>query len=82
MISMVTQSDKRSARWWLVGLLLTIGLPGHAADGYPYPGIISTQTDHDFDVLWQRLDAAIKANEMLVVSRASASRAAKTRGID
>ena len=52
-----------------------------ADQDYPYRGIISQATPHDFDTLWERLSAAIKANDMLLVSRASASRGAKGRGI-
>lgn len=71
-----------AGRIWLGALLLTITLCCHAAEDYPYPDVISLATPHSFDTLWERLSSAVKAHDMLLVSRASASRAAKGRGID
>lgn len=48
---------------------------------YSYPGVVEIATPHDFDTLWDRLEAAIEANDMLLVARASASRGAAGRGV-
>ena len=44
--------------------------------------MVEIDTQYDFDTLWQRLEGAIEANEMLLVTRASASRGAAGRGIE
>ena len=68
------------AAFALAGAALTIG-SAHA-DEYPYEGVVEIDTQYDFDTLWQRLEGAIEANEMLLVTRASASRGAAGRGIE
>ena len=64
----------------LAGAALTTG--SAQADEYPYEGVVQIDTQYDFDTLWQRLEGAIEANEMLLVTRASASRGAAGRGIE
>ncbi|MCB9947405.1 MAG: DUF302 domain-containing protein [Rhodospirillaceae bacterium] len=48
----------------------------------PYEDMIVIPTEHDFDTLWDRMEAAVTGHEMLLVGRASASRGAAGRGID
>ncbi len=57
--------------------------PGSAIDaaGSPSDAERGSETPHAFDALVKRLDAAIKANEMFAVTRASASAGASRRGI-
>ena len=67
----------------LLGGLLAVfaaGAPARALD-FPYGGVNVTATPHPFGVLVERLDAAVKANGMFVVTRASASAGAQRRGI-
>lgn len=52
-----------------------------AANDAPYPGTIVVATKQSFDQLWTSLEAAIKANNMGIVGRASASRGAAGRGV-
>jgi uncharacterized protein (DUF302 family) len=63
--------------------LSAIGLisPGNAANPAPYPGTHTVRTGLGFKALWDKLEAAVKANGMFVVTRASASRGAAGRGI-
>ena len=58
------------------------GGPALAQEGYPYEGVIEIDSPHDFDTLWDRLDAAVKDAGMLLLFKASASRGAAGRGID
>ncbi len=66
----------------LGGLLagFAAGAPARALD-FPYGGVNVTATPHPFGVLVERLDAAVKANGMFVVTRASASAGAQRRGV-
>ena len=52
-----------------------------ADNGYPFPGTQVITTKHDFKTMWDRLEAAIKANKMGLVTRASASFGAANRGV-
>jgi uncharacterized protein (DUF302 family) len=52
------------------------------ASDFPYPGMRVVATPHGFGDLVKRLDAAIEANGMFAVTRASASVGAKRRGVD
>ena len=71
----------------VLAMALVIGLAGprgavaQPAD-YPYEGIIEIDTPHDFDTLWERLEAAVGDNEMGLLYQASASRGAANRGVD
>ena len=68
------------AAFALAGAALTTG--SAYADEYPDEGVVEIDTQYDFDTLWQRLEGAIEATEMLLVTRASASRGAAGRGIE
>ncbi len=59
------------------------GAPARALDAgdFPYGGANVMATPHPFGVLVERLNAAIKANGMFVVTRASASAGAQRLGI-
>jgi uncharacterized protein (DUF302 family) len=52
----------------------------HAGRAAP-PGFTSFETPHDFQTLVERAEAAVKANAMFVVTRASASKGAASRGL-
>jgi uncharacterized protein (DUF302 family) len=74
-------------RTLLIALLIaagTIAAPVWAleAGDFPYPGMRVVATPHGFAALVKRLDAAIEANGMFAVTRASASVGAKRRGVD
>jgi uncharacterized protein (DUF302 family) len=65
---------------WLVVfivLILTAAAPGRADKTTPYPGTIVTTTNHSYSALIKRLDNAVEANKMGLVSRASATLGAK-----
>ena len=70
---------KTTAAILLGGLLAAFaaGAPARV----PYGGVNVLATPHPFGVLVERLDAAVKANGMFVVTRASASAGAQRRGI-
>ena len=53
-----------------------------AKNDTPYPGTNAIATKKSFDQLWASLEAAIKANNMGIVARASASRGAAGRGVN
>ena len=67
----------------LLALLASaMALPATAqAPGHPHPGTTTFATGHDFETLRQRLEAAVQANGMAVVTRASASAGAAARGV-
>lgn len=48
---------------------------------WPYPGMTVVQTEFGYEELLQRLREAVKANEMAVVTEASASAGAARRGL-
>ncbi|SLN56557.1 DUF302 domain-containing protein [Oceanibacterium hippocampi] len=64
-------------------LLLVLLMPpvAGAAPGDVLPGMESRATAYSFDALVSRLEAAIKNNKMGLVTRASASAGAASRGI-
>ena len=64
----------------LLTVLLAATQPAGAQD--PMAGRETIATNHDFDTMWDRLEAAIEDNQMLLLYRASASRGAATRGIE
>ncbi len=71
----------------IFALALFVGFAGSsavdaAASDYPYEGVIEIDTPHDFDTLWERLEAAVSDHEMLLLYQASASRGAAGRGIE
>lgn len=61
----------------LVGFLLMPGVPARAAAWDAPAGWSVTDTGHSYQGLIARLDAAVKANKMGLVSRASATLGAK-----
>ena len=62
-------------------ILSPISTPAVAANSTPYPGTQTIKTQSGFDALWKKLEAAVKANGMFVVIRASASRGMAGRDI-
>ncbi len=58
--------------------LVIFAAPAHAAS----PGTRTIKTQSGFKALWDKLESAVKANGMYVVTRASASRGASGRGIE
>lgn len=56
-------------------------IAGPAAADSPVAGTKTVKTGASFKGLWDKLEAAVKANGMFVVTRASASRGASGRGI-
>ena len=65
----------------LVALAFAFAPPAAAGNDTPYPGTKVIKTKHGFGKLRTRLEAAIEANKMYVVTMASASAGAKGRGI-
>lgn len=66
-------------------LVVTLAMPRSAIAEpaeYPYEGVVQIDTPHDFDTLWDRLEAAVGDNEMGLLYQASASRGAAGRGVD
>lgn len=61
--------------------LLTLNLPANAAGLEPRPGWKIIETKLSFAALSEKLEAAIKANKMGLVTTASASDGAKAQGI-
>lgn len=73
---------RAAAAFVLFTLVLSpVSAPSVAAGPAPYPGIQTIKTSSGFDALWEKLEAAVKANGMFVVTRASASRGAAGRDI-
>lgn len=64
-------------------LLFVISLPVTviAENPVPYPGTRVIKTAHSYEALVQRLEAAISANKMGLVARASATLGAKNIGV-
>ncbi|MPY71895.1 MAG: DUF302 domain-containing protein [Alphaproteobacteria bacterium] len=62
----------------LIGVIVAfLAFPATADNPRPYPGTQVIRTAHSYQVLVGRLDAAVKANKMGVVTRASATEGAK-----
>lgn len=63
-------------------VLAVLAVPWAAPSARAAPeGVVSVTTPHDFETLVGRVEAAVKANGMHVVTRASASRGAASRGL-
>ncbi len=58
-----------------------IGGARAAGDKWPYPGVNVMKTGMTYTALWQKLESAISTNKMGLVTRASASTGAASRGI-
>ena len=66
----------------VLALMFALSLqPATAANDTPYPGTRVMKTTSSFAALRKKLEAAVKANKMYVVTRASASGGAAGRGI-
>jgi len=65
-----------------LALCLAATPPASADNGYPYPGTSVLATPHGFEALSQKLERAIEANGMGLVSQASASAGASRRGVE
>ncbi len=65
----------------LVMLALTAPAVAFEAKDFADDGVRVMATPHDFKTLVQRVEAAVKAHKMSVVTRASASKGAAGRGI-
>lgn len=65
----------------VLAFLLVDSGPGLAGNATPYPGTQVIKTTHSFSQLRGRLEAAVKKNKVFVVTSASASGGAKSRGI-
>ncbi len=71
-----------SLRRTLTGLLAAAAILATAQGAQAAPeGFTSVKTPHDFKTLVERVAAAVKANGMFVVTRASASKGAASRGL-
>jgi uncharacterized protein (DUF302 family) len=72
-----------AARVCVVGILasLAIVFSAKAENATPYPGTQVIATPFGFSELRNRLEKAVEANGMYVVTRASASAGAESRGI-
>lgn len=71
-----------SLRRTLTGLLIAASILAVAQIARAAPeGFISAKTPHDFKTLVERVEAAVKANGLFVVTRASASKGAAGRGL-
>ncbi len=70
----------RSLGVLLIGFLLWPGVPARAAAWDAPAGWSVIDTGHSYQVLIARLDAAVKANKMGLVGRASATLGAKSLG--
>ena len=68
----------------LLAALFLISLPGLAAadKGYPYPDMQVIETSKSFKALVADLKAAVKSNEMLLVSQACGSCGARNLGFE
>jgi len=62
-------------------LLLAAAVPAGAGTEAPYPGTVVRKTDLSFGELTRRLEAAVEMNGMFVVTSASASAGARSRGL-
>ena len=62
-------------------LLVPLGEQALAASSDPLAEQIAVSTPHGFDVLWNRVQQAVRDNKMGIVGQASASRGAASRGI-
>ncbi|MDA0260875.1 MAG: DUF302 domain-containing protein [Proteobacteria bacterium] len=65
----------------LIAMMLANSTPADAASSDPVAEQIAISTSYRFDDLWQRVQQAVKDNNMGIVGQASASRGAASRGI-
>ncbi|MPZ34708.1 MAG: DUF302 domain-containing protein [Rhodospirillales bacterium] len=65
----------------LVVLLGVVGSSAAADLRYAYSGVEVLPTDKSFDGLWDALEQAVADSGLVVVTRASASRGAASRGV-
>lgn len=72
---------RRGIRAGLAGLLILIAATAQSEGKSPYPGTEVRKTEFRFGELRNRLETAIRKNGMFVVTSASASAGAKSRGI-
>ena len=61
-------------------MLAAMGEVARAENATPYPGTVIAKTTHSYKDLISRLDAAVKANKMGLVTRASATLGAASLG--
>jgi len=61
--------------------LIFLAAPAGAETSAPYPGTVTEKTTLSFGELTKRLEAAVEKNGMFVVTSASASGGAKSRGL-
>lgn len=67
---------------WLVLIAICIAAPAAWADqGYPYDGMVVLRTQHSFADLVARTEKAVADSGLAVVTKASASAGAASRGI-
>jgi uncharacterized protein (DUF302 family) len=64
-----------------LGALILLAAPAGAETTAPYPGTVVRKTALSFGELTRRLEAAVEKNGMFVVTSASASAGAKSRGL-
>jgi len=67
------QKLRRAAAPLLAGALLALAAPAAAENPTPYPGTNIIRTSHSYQDLVGRLDAAVRASKMGLVTRASAT---------
>ncbi len=76
----------RLIRMMMIGAAILLAsavapLEAFEAGEFPYGGFRVLDTSHGYGALVKRLEAAVKSNGMFVVTRASASKGAASRGI-
>ena len=64
---------------WVLLMLAAMGQMAWAGNPAPYPGTVVIETKHAYKDLVARLDAAVKASKMGLVTRASATLGAKAK---
>lgn len=65
---------------WMILMLVAMAQAASAANPAPYPGTNVVKTGYGYEELVSRLDAAVKANKMGLVTRASATLGARSLG--
>lgn len=66
---------------WIIGTALLLASFASTGAGAGGSGLAVLHTEMPFDVAVKKLNAAIKAEKMLIVTRASASAGARNRGL-
>jgi uncharacterized protein (DUF302 family) len=72
--------DLAIAGAWMILMLVAMAQVASAGNPAPYPGINVMKTGYGYEELISRLDAAVKANRMGLVTRASATLGAWSLG--